>query len=289
MPTPTGSNLHKVFWPEPGFTKGDLLAYLEAMAPVMVPALAGRPLTVKRYPDGIHGVQFFQKDTPANAPAWVKRVPLRAESAKRTVNYPVCDSKRTLLWLGNQAAIEFHPWLSRVDHLDRPDAMVFDFDPPEEQFERSVEAALAMREVLAEVGLEGATKTSGSKGVHVYVPLVRRHHYGQVRAAAVRLAAMLEARAGALTTTEFKKADRDGKVLIDIGRNAPGMHIAAPYSPRARDAGTVSFPVRWEDLERTRPEAFTLATAPKLVEQAGVDPWRMLLPKPQTLPRSLRD
>src|SRR4029077_19251967 len=170
----------------------------------------------------------------------------------------------------------FHPWLSRVDHLDRPDAMVFDFDPPEDKLDGSGEAALAMREVRAEAGLAAAAKTSGSKGVHVYVPLVRRYPYGEVRAAATHLAATLEARAATLTTTECKKANRGGRVLIDIGRIAPGMHIAAPYSPRARDTGTVSFPVAWEDLERTRPEAFTIATAPKLVERAGRDPWRAL-------------
>src|SRR5205823_6198085 len=147
------SNLEKVFWPAEGLTKGDLLNYFEAVGDVLVPALKDRPLTVKRYPDGIEGFSFFQKNTPEYAPDWVPTITLRAESARRDVSYALCNSPRVLEWLANQAAIEFHPWLSRVDRIERPDFMVFDMDPPEGKFDLAVEMAFVMREVLDEVGL----------------------------------------------------------------------------------------------------------------------------------------
>ncbi|MFN2591145.1 MAG: non-homologous end-joining DNA ligase, partial [Actinomycetota bacterium] len=240
MTSPRGTNLDKVFWPDAGVTKGEFLAYVEAVAHALVPALRGRPLTVKRYPDGIEGFSFFQKNTPAHAPEWVRRVTLHAGSAKRDVDYTVCDSKRTLLWLANQAAIEFHPWPSRVDRLRFPDLMVFDFDPPEGGFDAAVEAALAMRTALEEVGLRGAPKTSGSKGVHVYVPLRRRHPFDAVGRAAERLGQRVVERNPGVATMEFSRADRGGRVLIDVRRNAPAQHTVAPYSPRARPGAPVS-------------------------------------------------
>jgi bifunctional non-homologous end joining protein LigD len=282
------SNLDKVFWPGLGITKGDLLGYMEAAAHALVPALRDRPLTVKRYPDGIDAFSFFQKNTPAHAPSWVKRIRLRAESAKRDVDYTVCNSKRTLLWLANQAAIELHPWPTRADRLGFPDLMVFDFDPPEEGFPAAVEAALAMKEVLDEQGLRGAAKTSGSKGVHLYVPLRRRHPFQSVGRAAERLAEEMAGRHPRLATTEFAKAGRKGRVLIDVRRNAPGQHTVAPYSPRARPAATVSFPVDWRDLDRVRPEDFTIRSAPERLAD-GADPWRDLLPRAQSLPSSLTE
>src|SRR5919106_5384637 len=165
------SNLDKVFWPDEGLTKGDLIEYFDAVSSALRPAIRNRPLTVKRYPDGIKGMTFFQKNTPKYAPEWVKTVTLRAESAGRDVAYTLCNDKRTLRWLANQACIELHPWLSRTDRLDRPDHLVFDLDPPEDAFERSVQVALVLKEVLDEAGLQGLPKTSGGKGVHVYVPL----------------------------------------------------------------------------------------------------------------------
>lgn len=277
------SNLGKVFWPDAGLTKGDLLQYLDSVASVLVPAVKDRPLTVKRYPDGIESGFFFQKNTPSYAPDWVRRARLQAPSAKRDVDYTLCNSKRTLLWLGNQASIELHPWTSRVDHLDRPDHLVFDLDPIEGGFEMAVRAALLLREVLEEAGLQGAAKTSGSKGVHVYVPLVRRHSFGQVRQAAVELGGRLEQRAPGLATAEFRLANRRGRVYIDAGRNGKGAHVIAPYSPRARPGGPVSFPVPWDDLSQVRPADFTIRTVPELLA-GGRDPWRALMPKAQTIP-----
>jgi len=280
------SNLGKVFWPDAGLTKGDLLAYYEAVAPFLVPVLRGRPLTVKRYPDGITGQAFFQKNTPKYAPSWVKTVTLHAESAKRDVAYTLCDSKRTLLWLANQASVELHPWLSRVDRLERPDHLVLDLDPPEGGFDVAVEVAGVAREVLAGVGLEAVAKTSGAKGMHVYVPLRRRHDYGPVRAAGFRIAQLIEERIPDIATTEFAKAGRGGRLFLDAGRNAPGAHTVAVYSPRARPGASVSFPFPWDDLAKVRPENFTIRTVPKILEREG-DRWAKLSPAPQTLPREL--
>jgi bifunctional non-homologous end joining protein LigD len=279
------SNLDKVFWPDEGLTKGDLIDYYDAVSSSLLPALRNRPLTVIRFPDGIKGMSFYQKDTPKYAPAWVKTISLRAESAKREVRYPLCNDKRTLRWLANQACIELHPWLSRVDRLDRPDHLVFDLDPPQDAFERSVQVALVLKEVLDEIGLEGIPKTSGGKGVHVYVPLGRRYGYPAVRSAAVAIGQRVEERIPEEATSEFLKAKRGGRVFLDPGRNAPGAHVAAPYSPRARPGATVSFPVTWKNLEAVKPGDFTIRNVPGLL--AKKDPWKTLMPRAQTLPREL--
>lgn len=280
------SNLDKVFWPDEGLTKGDLIEYFQAVSGALLPTIRNRPLTVKRYPDGIKGMTFYQKNTPKYAPDWVKTVTLRAESAGRDVAYTLCNDKRTLLWLANQACIELHPWLSRADRLGQPDHLVFDLDPPEDAFERSVQVALVLKEVLDEAGLEGLPKTSGGKGVHVYVPLQRRYHYGAVRTAALAIGSRVEERMPDDATTEFRIAKRGGKVFLDPGRNAPGAHIIAVYSPRARPEATVSFPVPWKDLESVKPGDFTIKNVPKLLGKK--DPWKELMPRPQALPRGLR-
>jgi bifunctional non-homologous end joining protein LigD len=276
------SNLEKVFWPETGLTKGDLLQYFEAVSDVIVPAVRDRPLTVKRYPDGIEGFSFFQKNTPKYAPEWVKTVSLWAGSARRDVHYTVCNSKRTLLWLANQAAIEFHPWLSRTNRLEHPDHLVFDLDPPPDRFHVAVEVALAMKEMLGRYRIEGVVKTSGAKGIHIYVPIQRRFDYRAAREAAVNLAQEMESQMPDVVTTEVRLAKRGGRLFLDIGRNAPGAHIVAPYSPRARPGATVSFPIPWDELPTVRPESFTIRTVPEIIGDRG-DVWKALMPRPQNL------
>ena len=280
------SNLDKVFWPEKGLTKGDLVDYYDRVAPFILPVLRDRPLTVKRYPDGIHGFSFFQKNAPKYAPRWVRTVTLPAESARRDVNYILCNSERTLLWLANQGSIELHPWLSRVERLERPDHLVMDLDPPEGAFDRAVEIAFLVKEVLKAAGLSGAAKTSGAKGIHVFVPLQRRYDYREVRAAADEVARRVEERAPHRATTEFRIAQRGDRLFLDAGRNAPGAHIVAAYSPRARPAASVSYPVSWEELERIRPEDFTIENVPALLERG--DRWKELMPPAQALPNELR-
>jgi bifunctional non-homologous end joining protein LigD len=277
------SNRDKVFWPDDGLTKGDLLDYFDSVAPFILPFLRDRPLTVIRYPDGIGGFSFYQKNTPKYAPGWVKTVKLPSPGSRRgDVSYVLCNSKRTLMWLVNQAAIEFHPWLSRNDRIERPDFLVFDLDPPPGQFEVAVEVAFGMREVLEEAGLQAVPKTSGSKGVHLYVPIQRRYSYEAVRTAATRVAATVEEAHPDMTTTEFRIANRGGRLFLDIGRNAPGAHIVAPYSPRARPAAPVSFPVSWDALRKVKPTDFTIRNVPDLLAGHG-DAWKELLPPPQAI------
>jgi bifunctional non-homologous end joining protein LigD len=271
-------NLEKVFWPDTGQTKGDLLEYLDAASPYLLPFLRDRPLTVIRYPDGIGGPSFYQKNTPKYAPDWVKTVKLPSPGSQRgEVSYTLCNSKRTLMWLANQASIEFHPWLSLVDRIEQPDFLVFDLDPPPGRFEVAVDVAFVARDVLADAGLRAVPKTSGSKGVHLYVPLQRRHHYRVVRRVAADMAARIEEAVPDLATSEFRIAKRGGRLFLDVGRNAPGAHIVAPYSPRAREGATVSFPVAWEDLKKIRPQDFTIGSVPGILARRG-DLWRKLQP-----------
>jgi bifunctional non-homologous end joining protein LigD len=279
------TNLEKVFWPEEGLTKGDLVAYFDAVAPVMLPYLRDRSLTVKRYPDGIDGESFFQKNASKYTPDWVKTITLPAEGGKKDVRYILCNDKRTLMWLANQAAIELHPFLSKVDRLERPDWLVMDIDPLEGGFKESVKAALAAREVLRSHNIDGLAKTSGGKGVHIYVPLVRRHTFAQVHEAGYRLSLEVEEEEPGLVTTRFKKSEREGKVFMDFTRNRPGAHVVAAFSPRARSGAPVSFPISWKELETTDPMDFTIASVPKMIQKG--DPWKRRRSAPQSLPREL--
>jgi bifunctional non-homologous end joining protein LigD len=276
-------NLDKLFWPETGHTKGDLLEYLDAASPYLLPFLRDRPLTVIRYPDGIGGPSFYQKNTPKYAPGWVKTVKLPSPGSRRgDVSYTLCNSKRTLMWLANQASIEFHPWLARVDRIEQPDYLVFDLDPLPGRFKAAVDVAFVAREVLAEAGLRAVPKTSGSKGIHLYIPIQRRHHWGVVRRVAVELASRIEEAVPDAATSQFRIAKRGGRLFLDVGRNAPGAHIVAPYSPRAREGATVSFPVAWEDLRKVRPEDLTIKTVPVILAERG-DLWREMQPSPASL------
>lgn len=280
------SNLDKPYWPDDGLRKGDLIDYFRAVAPVMLPHLRGRPLTLIRYPDGIAGPSFYQKQTPSYAPAWVRTVTLPSERGRRKeVAYTLCNDERTLVWVANQGSIELHPWLSRTDRLDRPDYLVLDIDPPPGAFDLAVRTAFLVRETLRELGLDGVAKTSGAKGVHVYVPISRRHGYDVVSVAARVLADRVAEQEPDLVTTEFLKRERGGRVFLDFTRIGPGKHMAAPYSPRARPGAPVSFPVPWERLESVDPAEFNLRTVPDLVRDA--DHWARLSPKPQSLPGAL--
>jgi bifunctional non-homologous end joining protein LigD len=280
------SRLDKVLWPDKAITKGDLIAYFRAVAPALLPHLRDRPLTVRRYPDGITGQTFYQKNTPKYAPSWVRTITLPAERPGRDVAYTLCNDRRTLLWLANQASLELHPWLSRVDHLDRPDFMIFDIDPPEGRFDLALKVAMLTRDVLSDHEIRGVAKTSGAKGVHVYVPLVRRHDFLAVERAAYRLAAEATEREPDLVTTTWRKADRGGRVFLDATRMGMGKHIVAAYSPRARPGAPVSYPVPWERLERVDPSEFTIRTVPKLLDRDG-DPWAALAPERQHLAQEL--
>jgi bifunctional non-homologous end joining protein LigD len=277
----------KLLWPAEGVTKRLYLEYLDAVSGHMLPWLRDRPLTLVRAPDGVGEHRYFQKDTPGYAPDWIRTVPIHAESAKRTVRYVLCNDWRTLAWLGNQAAVEFHPSPIRAPRLDRPDVLIFDLDPPPGAFSAVVDVAVVPHEVLDEVHLPSGVKTSGSKGLHVVVPLQRRFTQDQVRRAAERIAAAVVGRAPELATTEFRIADRGGRVLVDIWRNAPSQTAVAPYSPRALPEATVSFPLTWPELPDTRISDFRIRNVPALLDLPGPSAWRVLLTQRARLPMSL--
>jgi bifunctional non-homologous end joining protein LigD len=266
-----------------GATKRDLVDYLDAMSGPVLAAVRDRPLSVVRVRPGQPA--FMQKNLPKYAPDWVESVSMWAEASKREVRYALANDRRTLLWLANQRAVELHPTLGLAGSLHRPTHLVLDLDPPAGSgFDLVVRAALLVREVLAAAGLSGAVKTSGSKGVHVYVPLASSVAVEDAAAATRALAARAERADPALTTTAFLVEDRGGKVYLDSTR-AGGATVVAAYSPRVRPGLPVSFPVAWPDLGSVAPGDFTVRTAPGLL--AGTDPWTAAMPGPYDLPSDL--
>ncbi len=248
-----------------GAAKRDLVDYLDAVSGAIIGELRGRPLSVIRVRGGQQ--PFMQKNVPDYAPPWLRTVTLWAESSRREVRYAVCDDRRTLLWLANQRAVEYHPTLFLAGRMDRPTHLVLDIDPPSEGgFGRAGAAALLVREVLAGAGLHGAVKTSGAKGLHVYVPV--QASAADAAAATRAIAARAERLDPALATTAFIRTERQGKVFLDSTR-AFGATVAAAYSPRARPGVPVSFPVRWEDLGAVAPGDFTVRTVPGLLAGGG--------------------
>lgn len=264
-------------------TKRDLIDYLDAVRERILPGLRDRPLSVIRLLRGQD--PFMQKNLPKYTPDWVRRTDVWAEASHRQVSYALCDDRRTLLWFANQRAIEYHPTLSTVAHPEHPTHLVLDLDPPEgAPFGLVVRAAALVRRALADVGLAGAVKTSGAKGVHVFVPVDPATTAEEAAAATRALAVHAERLDPALATTAFIREDRGGRVFVDATR-AGGATVVAAYSPRVRPGLPVSFPVAWDDLDRVSPADFTVRTVPPLV--ADRDPWADALPAPQRLPADL--
>jgi len=263
-------------------TKRALVDYLDAVSEQMLPGLRDRPLSVIRVRPGQD--PFMQKNVPKYTPSWVETITMWAESSKRDVSYALCNDRRTLLWFANQRAVEYHPQLYTVDGWDAPTHMVMDLDPPAgDAFELAVGAAHLVRQALADVGLTGTVKTSGAKGLHIFVPLEPTPTH-DVAAATRAVAARAEKLDPDLATTAFIKDDRGGKVFLDSTR-AGGATVVAAYSPRIRPGAPVSFPVTWDDLDRIAPRDFTIRTAPDLL--GGRDPWHEQMPAPQRLSAEL--
>ena len=245
--------------------------------------LYDRPLSVIRVHRG--QTPFMQKNVPKYTPSWVATVSMWAEASQRQVSYALCNDRRTLVWFANQRAVEYHPALFRINEWDGPTHLVLDLDPPADNgFALAVRAAHAVRQALAEAGLEGAVKTSGAKGVHVFVPLDGQASTEEVAAAGRALAGRTERLEPALTTTAFIREDRGGKVFLDSTR-AGGATVVAAYSPRARPGVPVSFPVPWAEIDAVVPADFTIHSATATI--ADGDPWAALMPVPQHLPADL--
>jgi DNA ligase D-like protein (predicted polymerase) len=277
------TNLDEVLTPEAGATKRELVDYLDAVADRLLPALIGRPLTVLRVLRG--RAPFMQKNVPKYAPDWVRTAAIWAEASRREVRYPLCDDRRTLLWLANQRAVEYHPSLGLIDDVYRPTHLILDLDPPgDDDFAAVVAVAALVRRALTDSGLAGAVKTSGAKGIHVFVPIDGAAPVADVAAATRALAARAEALDPDAATTAFIVEDRGGKVFVDSTR-AGGATIAAVYSPRLRAGMPVSFPLDWSELDRVAPGDFTIHTA--LAVLGSRDPWAEAMPAPQRLPDDL--
>jgi bifunctional non-homologous end joining protein LigD len=284
-------NLDKPFWPEEGITKGDLLSFYREAAPVLVPHLRGRPFTMKRYPDGWQGKHFFQKQAPSHMPEWIRRAPMPSssrEGSRRIIEYPVVNDPLDLLWMANMGAIDLHAWSSRADRPERPDWALFDLDPAADAgFEEVMSSALLLREVLEVLDLASFPKTSGSRGIHVLVPIARRYDYSVVREfAAVVASAMVRARPD-LVTTEWVKSKRSG-VLVDVNQNGFGRTTAAVYSVRPLAGAPVSTPLRWDELvPGLEPAAFTMDEVLGRIARLG-DLFAPVLTMKQSLAQALR-
>ena len=279
----TFTHLDEELFDGAGATKRDLIDYVNAMSARLVASLRDRPLSVVRIRPGQPA--FMQKNLPSYTPDWVQRVPIWAEASRREVSYALANDRRTLLWFANQRAVEYHVTLFQIDHPDRPEYLVLDLDPPEgAAFPVVIQAAQLIRQALAEVGLSGVVKTSGAKGVHVFVPLASPVSHDDAAAATRAVAARAERIDPALATTAFVKENRIGKVFLDSTR-AGGATVVATYSPRIRPGVPVSFPVAWPDLDRITPADFTIRTAVALLGDA--DPWIERMPEAQRLSADL--
>ena len=276
------TNLDQPLFDGADATKRDLVDYLDTVRDCILPELRGRPLSVIRVRPGQQ--PFMQKNVPQYTPDWVRTTTLWAESSRRDVTYALCDDRRTLLWFANQRAVEYHPTLVR-DGESYLTHLVLDLDPPAgDAFPHVVRAAQLVRQALVDAGLAGAVKTSGAKGLHVFVPLDDRVGIEEAAAATRALAARAERLDPDLTTTAFIREDRHGKVFLDSTRSG-GATVVAAYSPRARPGVPVSFPVAWDELDRIVPGDFTIRTAAVLLTDG--DPWQERMPESQLLPTDL--
>jgi len=275
------SHPEKVLFPEDGITKGELCAYYEAIAPLMLPHVRGRPVTMERFPAGIGKKGFIQKDVSKGFPDWLERVEVPKKVGTKdegTVHYPLVGDARSLLWMANQNSITPHVWTARAPRLDRPDLCVFDLDPARDDQPGPLRrAALAVRDLLDELGLPSAVKTSGSKGFHIVTALDGGDDYETVWRFAHGAGAVLVKRHPEILTQEFIKADRDGRIFVDTGRNGQGATFAAVYAVRPKPEAPVSAPCTWQEVERETvgPRSFTLRTMAGRVAEVG-DLWRDL-------------
>lgn len=287
----TLSNLEKVLYPAAKFTKGQVIDYYARIAPVLVPHLAGRPLTLKRYPNGVDSEFFFEKNATKHRPDWVKTAPIWSEGNNRDVNYILANDLATLVWVANLAGIELHPSLSRAKNIASPTMMVFDLDPgPPANIVQCCQVGLWLRELFERFGLQSFPKTSGSKGLQIYVPLNSPTSYDETKPFAHALARLLEDQHRELVVSDMKKALRTGKVLVDWSQNDEHKTTIAVYSLRARERPTVSTPVSWDEVDRAfkKKDAdllrFEAEQALKRVEKMG-DLFAPVLDLKQKLPK----
>jgi bifunctional non-homologous end joining protein LigD len=285
------SNLDKPFWPDEAITKGDLIAYYREVAEVLVPHLRDRPFTMKRHPDGWQGKSFFQKNAPSHMPEWIPRAPLPAstrEGETKVIEYALVNDELALLWMVNMGCIDLHTWASRADRPEKPDWVMFDLDPSEGSgFEEVIEVAGLVKQTLDLLELTSYPKTSGSRGMHILLPIARRHTWDEVREFAGIVAGALARAHPGLVTTEWARKKRKG-VLVDANQNRQGATNASVYSVRPRPGAPVSTPLRWDEVvPGLDPTAFTMDAVLDRVARDG-DLYEGVLAGGQSLKSALK-
>jgi bifunctional non-homologous end joining protein LigD len=278
------TNLDKIFWPDQGYTKGDLMQYYSEVWPYIGPHLYNRPVSLVRYPEGIQGTFFYQKDI-AKPPAWVKTVTI--DSGGHSINYAMINQLETLIWSINLGCIEVHPWLSTKSALETPTYIIFDLDPMEPAvFSDAVQIAMSIHILLKELSLESFPKISGATGIHIYLPISPEYTYQQTSNFVKQIGAIIIKTLPTLATSERKIVNRAGKVYIDYLQNSKGKTIASVYSVRPFPGAPVSIPVTWDELPDSHPSMFTIQNAPARLQKTG-DLFKPLLSLKQKIPRIL--
>ncbi len=274
------SNLDKILYPKLRITKAQFIEYYIKMAPRMLPFLKDRPLVMTRYPEGVEGEGFYAKNAPQGMPDWVKTVKLYSHSAKHNVNYIICNDLDTLIWLANLAAVEIHMPLSRVDQRETPDFLFFDVDPePSCTLDNAADVALLLKEKLDALGLRSYVKTSGKKGLHVLVPIVRKYTFNQTRAFVHTVGVQLMKESSEIVS-EFSDTKKPDRVFMDYTQNSHGRTMVCPYSLRVTPEASVSTPMEWADLKKKlKPAEFNIQTVPRLQKE----PWKDIFKNPQPL------
>jgi bifunctional non-homologous end joining protein LigD len=278
------TNGDKVLFPRDGYTKDDLVQYYSRIAPIMLPHMRGRPVSMVRYPEGIDGHSFFQKEASSFFPPWLGRVTVEKKGG--TVDHVLCEKTADLVYLANLACITPHVWLSRLNDLDRPDRLIMDLDPSGPGFETVIRSALLLRDELDGSGLTPFVMTTGSRGLHVVVPLDGLSTFEETRAFARHLAARIMKGRESELTLKTSKGERDGRLLLDTFRNSYGQTGVAPYAVRARDGAPVATPLSWKEVEKGAigPTTFNIQNILKRVEENG-DPWKGIASRAGPLPR----
>jgi bifunctional non-homologous end joining protein LigD len=269
------TNTDKIFFPGKGLTKGDLVEYYEKIAGAMLPHLKGRPLSMHRFPDGIEGKDFFQQEAPDYFPDWIETVTVRKEEGE--ITHVICRNAATLVYLADQACVACHVWLGTADRIDRPDRIVVDLDPPGDDFTPVRKIALLLRDLIEELGLTPFVTTTGSRGLHVTVPLDRSSGFDEAREFAQGLAKLAEKRKPGEATTAQRKEKRGGKVFLDTNRNAYAQTAVAPYSVRAKPGAPVAAPLDWDEVADSglSPQKYHIGNIFRRLSRKG-DPWKGL-------------
>ena len=264
------TNLNKIYWPEEGYSKGDLINYYKKVSDYMLPYLIDRPQSLNRHPDGINGKSFFQKDITQKHPGWVKTKKIYSESNDKEINFMICNDEATLVYMANLGCIEINPWFSRITNIDNPDYFVIDLDPEEIPFEKVIEAALVVKDVLDELDIESFCKTSGATGLHIYVPLGAKYEYNVSKDFAYLIAKIVNDRIPEFSSLERSPSKRKKKVYLDYLQNRSGQTLAAPYSVRPRPHATVATPLYWEEVKPgLSPQKFTILNIPGRLKEMG--------------------